>query len=346
MNKENSIYTSFSVDKIVDETSGARSFELKPSGDIHIFYEAGQFITLVFGKGDKEERRSYSFSSAPVLNEPLRITVKHVANGEYSRWLLSHVKKGDILTSSGISGFFRLPKEIKPVQQFVFLAAGSGITPVFSLLKTLLYASGAQVVLLYSNHSEEETIFYTALTDLKNKFAERLTIEFIFSHSDKHKRRLSKWLLTSLLSQYNIPLKQTLFYLCGPADYMLIAGISLITAGVPPENIKKESFNTRKHIIKPVPPDTDPHKVKLVINNYDYEFIVHYPDTILSAAKKLNIHLPYSCEAGNCGSCTATCVSGKTWMAYNEVLTDEEIRNGKVLTCQGYPVEGDIALIF
>ena len=74
-----------------------------------------------------------------------------------------------------------------------------------------------------------------------------------------------------------------------------------------------------------MPPDTVPHQVKLSIDNSSYEFTVQYPDTILSAAKKLSIHLPYSCEAGNCGSCTATCIKGKTWMAYNEVLTDEEI---------------------
>jgi ring-1,2-phenylacetyl-CoA epoxidase subunit PaaE len=127
---------------------------------------------------------------------------------------------------------------------------------------------------------------------------------------------------------------------------MLMAGISLITAGVPEGNIKKENFNTRKHTIKPVPPDTAIHNVKLNINGSAYEFPVQYPDTILSAAKKLNIHLPYSCEAGNCGSCTATCIQGKTWMAYNEVLTDEEIQKGKVLTCQGYPIEGDIEIEF
>jgi ring-1,2-phenylacetyl-CoA epoxidase subunit PaaE len=346
MDKAGSIYKSFEVTDIIDETPDAKTFELKPLDSVGVNYEAGQFITLAFYKRDKEDRRSYSFSSTPVLNEPMRITVKRIANGEYSRWLLNNVHKGDILVSSGISGFFQLPIELNTIQQFVFLAAGSGITPVYSLIKTLLYASEVPVILFYSNHSRQEAIFYNELIELKNKFSERLKVEFLFSHPDKHKRRLSKWLLKSLLEQYTIPLKQSLFYLCGPADYMLMAGISLITAGVPADNIKKENFNTRKHSIKPIPPDTASHKVKLLINNSGYEFDVQYPDTILSAAKKLNIHLPYSCEAGNCGSCTATCISGKTWMAYNEVLIDEEIKKGKVLTCQGYPVGGDIKLEF
>lgn len=344
MNKENSIYRTYEVVKVISETDNAKSFELQPSDGTGINYEAGQFITLVFRKGEKEDRRSYSFSSAPALKEPMGITVKRVVNGEYSRQLLNRIKVGDILTSSGVAGFFRLPKEFSHVDQFVFLAAGSGITPAYSLLKTILYTSEAPIILFYSNHSERETIFHNELIELQKKFYQRLKIEFLYSHPDKQRRRLSKLLLNSLLEKYKIPLTQSLFYLCGPADYMLMAGISLITAGVPEVNIKKENFNTRKHTIKPAPPDTEAHRVQLSINNSSYEFTIQYPDTILSAAKKLNIHLPYSCEAGNCGSCTATCVSGKTWMAYNEVLTDEEIVKGKVLTCQGYPVEGDIVI--
>ena len=346
MDNENSIYKLFEVTGVISETPDAKSFQLRPLHGAAIRYEAGQFLTLVFRKGEKEDRRSYSFSSAPLLNEPMRITVKRIANGEYSRQLLNHIKSGDVLLSSGVSGFFRLPEKSGAINQFAFLAAGSGITPVYSLLKTLLYTTKASVVLFYSNRSERETIFFKELIGLQKQFNEQLKIEFLFSHPDKQKRRLSKWVLNSLLNRYDIPLKQTLFYLCGPADYMLMAGISLITAGVPEQNIKKESFNTRKHTIKPLPPDTGAHQVKLSIDNSFYEFTVQYPDTILSAAKKLSIHLPYSCEAGNCGSCTATCIKGKTWMAYNEVLTDEEIAKGKVLTCQGYPVEGDIEIEF
>lgn len=347
MNASGSIYSSIRVTSVISETEDAKTFELTPLNNREMIYEAGQFITLVFSKKNKEDRRSYSFSSAPVLREPMRITVKRIANGEYSRQLIDHTKAGDILTTSGISGFFRLPQNYAGVDQFFFLAAGSGITPVFSLLKTVLHSTDAPVVLVYSNRSEKDTIFHKELMHLQQKFKSRFMIEFLYSHSwHTYKRRLSKALLNTLLENYNIPLAGTLFYLCGPANYMLMAEISLITAGVPKENIKKENFNTRKHLIKPVPPDSAAHQVKLAINNMHYEFTVQYPDTILATAKKLNIHLPYSCEAGNCGSCTATCISGKTWMAHNEVLTDDEIEKGKVLTCQGYPIDGDIILKF
>jgi len=347
MNTVGSIYSKVKITAVVSETKEAKTFELLPLDDWNAGYEAGQFITFVFAEGEKEDRRSYSFSSAPLLHEPMRVTVKRIANGEYSRRLIDHAKPGDILTTSGISGYFRLPGSYSQIDQFFFLAAGSGITPVYSLLKTILHTTALPVILIYSNRSENDTIFYNELLQLQQKFKDRLIIEYLYSHSwHVYKRRLSKSLLNTLLEQNNTPLQSTLFYMCGPANYMLMAEISLITAGVPKENIKKENFNTRKHIFKPQPPDINIHSAKVIINNAEYEFPVQYPDTILSAAKKLNIHLPYSCEAGNCGSCTATCISGKTWMAYNEVLTDSEIAKGKVLTCQAYPVEGDVVIRF
>lgn len=347
MNTGNSLYKEIQITRVIAETHEAKSFEFVAAGDWNPIYETGQFITLVFNKGNKEDRRSYSFSSTPALNEPLRITVKRIVNGEYSRQLFNHVHVGDILNSSGISGFFRLPQDYKNVKQIFFLAAGSGITPVYSLLKTVLHSTPLPVTLVYSNHSKKTTIFYRELLQLQEKFKDRFKIEFLFSHSNRvYKSRLSKWVLTELLQQYHIPLQETLFYMCGPVAYMLMASITLITAGVPQHNIKKEIFSTQKHSIKPLPPDTDEHHVELHINNQVYQLPVQYPDTILSAAKKQNIHLPYSCEAGNCGSCAATCVKGKVWMAYNEVLMDDEIEKGKVLTCQGYPIEGDVVIQF
>ncbi|MGC4036667.1 MAG: iron-sulfur cluster-binding domain-containing protein [Chitinophagaceae bacterium] len=346
MDNGNSLYKTLEITAVIEETSHAKSFELKSIAGEPINYEPGQFITLAFKKEEREDRRSYSFSSTPLLNEKPRITVKRVANGEYSRQLFDHVRVGDKLISAGVSGFFRLPKEYEKTKTVCFLAAGSGITPIYSLLKTVLHNTSLPVVLFYSNPSEKETIFYKELNNLQEQFPKSLTIEFLFSHTNQRKRRLGKWLLSALLEQHHVGVSETLFYLCGPADYMLTASISLITFGVPEINIRKENFNTRKHIFKPLPPDTELHHVKLSINNSAYNFPVQYPDTILAAAKKLHLQLPYSCEAGNCGSCTATCIAGKTWMAYNEVLTDDEIAKGKVLTCQAYAVGGDVELEF
>jgi ring-1,2-phenylacetyl-CoA epoxidase subunit PaaE len=331
--------------EIKQETTASSTFELQPLDGWEPDYQAGQFITLVFTDEHKEERRSYSFSSAPVLHEPMRITIKRVTNGEYSRFLLDHAKPGDVLLTSGISGFFQLPpaEKLGAAQRLFFLAAGSGITPVYALIKTALVTTTLPITLIYSNKSVADTIFYHELQQLQQLYPDRLQVEFLFSDVlNIRKSRLSNWLLLQLLQELlTIPLQQCLFYLCGPFDYMQMITITLLTEGVPPANIKKENFSTLKPVKKPKPPDTDAHQVKVRIHDRTYEVTVQYPHSILAAAREQGIVLPYSCEAGRCGSCAATCTKGQVWMAYNEVLMDDEISKGRVLTCQGYPVGGD-----
>ena len=114
---------------------------------------------------------------------------------------------------------------------------------------------------------------------------------------------------------------------------------------VPAEKILKENFNSLPRLLSRMPPDTDPHKVILQFKKEVFSFEVQYPLTILAAANRKNIPLPYSCEAGRCGSCVARCIKGSTWMAYNEVLLDSEVAEGMVLLCQAYPVAGDVEIV-
>ena len=133
--------------------------------------------------------------------------------------------------------------------------------------------------------------------------------------------------------------------MCGPFQYMQMATISLRTEGIRPEHIKKENFSTEKPVIKEFPPDVKPHKVLLNFEGEQQEIVVQYPDTILQAAKNKNIMLPYSCEVGRCGTCSATCVQGNVWHAYNEVLVDRELQKGRILTCTGYPYGDEDVII-
>jgi len=204
------------------------------------------------------------------------------------------------------------------------------------------------VVLIYSNRSEDDTIFYMELQLLQKKYSDRLYIHFLFS--DQYNifySRLSNTLLQTLLEKYLKPEKQkVLFYLCGPPLYMQMIIITLLTQGISINHIKKESFDTLPHFYQPAPPDTSAHTVTVHINDQTHQLTVKYPQTILAAAKASGVQLPYSCETGRCGSCAATCISGKVWMAYNEVLMDSEIQKGIILTCQGFPVEGDAEIQF
>lgn len=333
----------FKIIRIIQETATAKTFVLQPAGNEPVDYQAGQFLTLVFNTRFGEKRRSYSMSSSPALNEPFSITIKRVENGEFSRLLIGHAKEGDTLISSGVSGFFVLPENDDGIQQYFFLAAGSGITPCFSLIKTLLATTSKQVVLIYSNRDKSDTIFYQQLVALQQQYADRFQIRFLFSNNfDVYNGRLSNWLLQQLLKQYLIaPLEQTLFYMCGPFEYMQMVTITLLNEGVPSSNIKKENFSTLPRLVKPAPPDTNAHTVTIHLNKEVSAIKVQYPNTILAAAKQAGIAIPYSCEAGRCGSCVATCTKGKIWMAYNEVLMDDEIAKGRILCCQAYAVGGD-----
>ncbi|BAV08253.1 ring-1,2-phenylacetyl-CoA epoxidase subunit PaaE [Filimonas lacunae] len=348
MQANNSIYKRVQVTRIIRETANASTFELTPLDGWQPGYQSGQFITLVFTHHGTEERRSYSFSSAPELHQPMRITIKRVVNGMYSRHLLDHTQEGDIFITSGISGYFRLPEKNAPVQQLFFLAAGSGITPVYALLQTALHTTSLPVTLVYSNRSEEETIFLAPLQQLQQQYPQRLSIEFLnSSHSSVYKSRLSNWLLLQLLKKLlQVPLAQCAFYLCGPFEYMRTISITLLTEGTPAANIKKEDFSPFKPVHKPQPPDITAHQVEIQVAEQVHSITVQYPQSILAAAKSRGIVLPYSCEAGRCGSCTATCTRGDIWMAYNEVLMDDEIAKGRVLTCQGYPINGDATIQF
>lgn len=335
-----------SVTGIVRESSDTKSFILQPvDGDI--VYRAGQFLTLVAQSfTGRTIRRSYSISSSPDTGEPLTITVKRIANGEFSRMLFDRTQIGDELETIGASGFFVLP-EVLDAKQIVFFAAGSGITPVFSLLKSLLHHhQSVHALVIYSSRNDADTIFHQSLLQLQRKFPDRFQIRFFFSNAvNLSVSRLTPVMLESIIHSYHILLREAMFYICGPADYMRMVNYTLTSLGSPPARIKREIFYVQQPAVVPAPPDTRPHQVTLTKNGKTHTFTVQYPVTILQAARMINIDLPFSCETGQCGTCVAKCLQGQVWMNRNEVLLDEDIRLGYVLTCTGYPVNGQVTLI-
>jgi ferredoxin-NADP reductase len=337
--------TRFIIQSIHQETSDTYSFVLE--FDKPITYQPGQFLTVKRKNGLHEIRRQYSFSSHPHLDKNPVITVKRIPNGELSRWLVDEAKPGDALETIGASGLFTLPSSTNSMDTVILLAAGSGITPIYPLLREVLYFQPhLRVVLIYSNHSVKETIFYNELNTLRQQYPALFTLEYFFSdNKDLRKARLGKVLLVELLEQYVTRPSKTLAYFCGPYDYRKMVNIPLQTRGLSPENIYKEVFHSPEPARRPEPPDKDTHHVSIFYENNRMEFEVTYPQTILQAALQNGIMLPYSCEAGRCGTCAATCTKGSVWMQRNEVLLDKEVARGRVLTCTGYPVGGDVELV-
>lgn len=333
------------IESIRQETRNFKTFFFREGHGLR--YEAGQFITLVDQSGQIEVRRSYSMVSSPLLNEPLAIGVKRMDNGFFSRKLIDLAVPGNTLITSGVSGFFRLPENISTFKTIFFFAAGSGITPVLSLIKTALFAFPLiKIYLVYSNSSAENTAYFGDLKKMEQQYTDRLTIHFLFSSTaDLRRARLNRELLLEFLTIVNFDRHDTLFYTCGPESYMRLIIFLLLEEGFPKDHIKKEDFNpANKKLNLHLPPDKNNYKVQLQWGEKEYGFQVNYPDTILRAGKRIKLNLPYSCETGKCGSCAAVCLSGKVWMSNNEVLTDEDLARGLILTCTGHPQSQDLIL--
>jgi ring-1,2-phenylacetyl-CoA epoxidase subunit PaaE len=346
MEKTGGLYKTVRIAGIKEEVRDFKTFSFEENHNIN--YKAGQYLTLVYHAYNEEIRRSYSITSSPVLNEPLSIGVKRVENGFFSRQLVDAAKQGDELITIGAGGFFTLPADIHSYKQIFFFAAGSGITPVYSLVKTALHAHpGLSLAIIYSNASAAKTVFFRELIQLKEKFPNRFHAEFLFSNTiDLSKARLHRELLLQFLTELAVAdYSRSLFYICGPASYMRMCTYTLLETGVPAGNIKREDFvidSVRRRDTSP--PDAVSRKAVIKFNNSAYHVMINYPDSILQAAKKTGISLPYSCEAGRCGSCVAKCTKGNVWHSYNEVLTEKELKQGLILTCVGHPYGSDVEI--
>jgi len=327
---------------------------LEPLNGLMPYYEAGQFITVLFQLNNKEIRRSYSICSSPDVNEPLGIAVKLVENGEISNYLHHKTAVGDVLTALPPNGLFTY-SPVQNIKRTVFLfAAGVGITPIFSIIKTaLIREEQTKIVLIYSNRSQDATLFYEELNEWQIKYPERFKLIYLFSDSRRLQfARLNSFLIRDLVTanlEYDI--SDALCYTCGPIDYMVTCRISLLSMGFRMDQIKRETYfipedevdeddATEKEVR-----DKNTYTVILDFNKETYQLEVPYYKRILQVALEHNINVPYSCRAGICSTCVATCTSGSVKMDYNEILTDQEIEQGRVLICTAHPTSNNTRIV-
>jgi ring-1,2-phenylacetyl-CoA epoxidase subunit PaaE len=307
-------------------------------------YVAGQFLSLVFRNNNKELRRSYSFCSSPDVDEPISIAVKLVENGEISRFIHHQLVAGDVVEIALPNGQFIYQPDAKMKTVFLF-AAGVGITPIFSILKTaLVKETNSKIVLIYSSRSAYDTLFFDEIARWQAQYADRFTLIHLFSNAKNLMRaRLNGFLINQLVKEnLKFNKEDAICYTCGPYDYMDVCRITLLGGGFKPHQIKRETFVMPEDEV-----DEDDGTEKVVDKN-TYSIILHFkgnvhhlsvpwPKRILDVALENKINLPYSCSGGVCSTCTATCIAGGVRMDYNEVLTDDEIDNGRVLVCTGHP---------
>jgi ring-1,2-phenylacetyl-CoA epoxidase subunit PaaE len=321
--------------------------ELEEKEGNAVEYEAGQFLTFVIVFHDKELRRSYSICSTPGVDKNLLVLIKRVENGIVSRHLIQNLKTGELLTALAPAGRFLIATRPENHRTVFFLAAGSGISAVYPLMKKLLKDEPlSRAILVYQNRDEASVIFKEELEGMQQQFKDRLLIVSLLSNPlDKNHlpQRLNNFLLEKLLDTYLDIHRDHDFYICGPAAFMRMIQFVLKVSGVKDEHIRKENFVIELMHPAPFVMDSAPRSVRIQWKKQVFEFEVRFPETILHAALAHHIPLPYSCRAGRCASCAIICVSGKVKMTINEVLTARDLREGLVLTCVGY-AETDLLL--
>lgn len=336
----------FRISEIIQQPNHNISIRFEDISGDYPPYKAGQFLTLAFAFGDREVRRSYSFSSSPAVDEPYEITVKRVDNGEISRLLHHKTQVGDEIQVMDPQGLFTyIPSETNNNTIFLF-GAGVGVTPLFSILKTALVAeTDTKVVLVYSNSSKEQTIFYDELLEWQAAYPERLHIEFIWSNSKNLlTARLNRDYILNLVREHLNDQQDAVFYTCGPLFYMDLVRFTLLGMGVPEADIKRETFHFPEEEEdedekEEEPVDMTSYDIVLKFQGKDYPMTIPYDKTILDIGLEHKIKLPYSCKSGMCSTCISQVTKGAVRMDYNEVLTDREVDNGRCLICTSHPME-------
>ena len=339
------MYT-FRISEIIKQPNHNISIRFEDKSNRFPVYKAGQFLTLSFEFGDREVRRSYSFSSSPDVNEPYEITVKRVDNGEISRLLHHKTAVGEEIQVMDPQGLFTYEPNDEHKNTIFLFGAGVGVTPLYSILKSALVGEkNSKVILVYSNSSKEQTIFYEDLIKWQEEFPDRLHIEFIWSNTKNLlKARLNRDYIISLVNSELNGSKDAVFYTCGPLFYMDLVRFTLLGMGFPEESIKRETFHFPEEEEdedekEEEAVDETSYEIVLKFQGVDYPLTIPYNKTILDVGLESKLKLPYSCKSGMCSTCISQVTNGSVRMDYNEVLTDREVDNGRCLICTSHPLE-------
>jgi 3-ketosteroid 9alpha-monooxygenase subunit B len=317
------------VTRVVQETADTRTYVL----DAPFPYRAGQFVTLrVCGT-----LRSYSMSSSPDTDDELMVTVKRVPGGLVSNWMHEHLAPGDVIESTLPAGVFCLRDRPAPLVAF---AAGSGVTPILSLVKSALAGTDRRVRLLTANRDADSIIFASALAGLWQRYPERFSV--------KHRLDVQHGFVTDALVRDFASGDFTSgdFYICGPAAFMDLTETALLSHGADRGQIFIERFDASGGPAADGSAALSPGTIRIVLAGKPHLVAQRPGETLLQSARRAGLSPPFSCEAGNCATCIAQVTDGEVKMRANNALDDDEIADGWILTCQSEPVTPHITVVY
>ena len=345
-------FHSLKIKSILRQTKKAVSitFEVPTELKTEYAFLAGQYITLKTVIDGEEVRRDYSLSSSP-QSESLTVTVKEIEDGLFSSYANTQLKIGDTLQVGTPNGRFIYDSETSTATTVVAFAAGSGITPIMSIARTVLKANAEKkFVLVYGNKSLKETIFYDEILKLQALYPDRFKVQFVFSETNEENALFGR--IDS--GNINYVLKNTLnidgsqkFYLCGPEGMIHTVNSILTEKGVEDSQILFELFTaaTVKSSTATITSSGESN-ITILVDEEETTLEMSQKQTILEAALANDLDVPYSCQGGVCSSCICRVTEGSASMRQNNVLTDNEVAEGLVLSCQAEPTSTTIKVDF
>ena len=344
-------FHTLTIKSIVRQTDKAVSitFDVPKSLEYQFAFKAGQYVTLKAVINGMVIRRDYSLSSSPKSGN-LTVTIKEIDKGVFSTYANKTLQSGESLGVSVPNGRFTYTPQSK-VGCVVAFAAGSGITPIMSIARTVLETdNGSDFVLVYGNKNPEKTIFQKEIMELQALHLERFKIQFVYSESDEEGAlfgRIDEGVVNSVLKN-NVDLDQSqLFYLCGPEGMIKTASAVLSDNGVQDARVLFELFTAPSVApISSVTISDGQAEITILVDDEETTLMMPQNQTILEAALENDIDAPYSCQGGVCSSCICIVTEGSALMRQNNVLTDIEVAEGLVLSCQAEPTSSIIKVDF
>ena len=337
-----------SIDKVTAK-SVAITFDVPENLKEQFSFNAGQYITLKTTINGEEIRRDYSICSSKNSGD-LTVAVKAVENGTFSVYANEKLQAGDTIEVAEPNGRFVFEANDGKTRTIAGFVAGSGITPVISIAKTLLEDEPfSNFILVYGNKSLSDAMFAAELMQLKATYGNRFHVHFIYSQSQEEDAlfgRIEKSTVNLIVKNKYRGVTVEKFYLCGPEQMIHTVKDVLIENGIKEKNILFELFTA------PVEAETDSgndvsggkSKIKVIVDEEEFEFEMSQDQSILEAALKQDIDAPYSCQGGICSSCISRLTEGEATMRQNNILTDSEVAEGLILTCQAHPTTSTIAV--
>lgn len=320
-------------------------------------FKPGQHLNIRLWINGKEARRSYSINSCPWVDEPLQVTVKRVKGGLVSNYINDNMHVGAVLEVMPPTGQFVVDVQPNHYKHYFLFGAGSGITPLLSMVRSVLHAEPYSFVhLLYGNRNKSSILFAEALAELEEDYSDRFSVVHTLSapYSDWssvwgwHGRngRIDAQAVEWFITEHPPRAQTTLYFMCGPSDMNVHVRDTLLHLGIPKSCIHIEHFGA------PLATESDTVAVvdnaQLVANLYGQRVQMHVPKgkTILQALKDEQHEPPYSCESGVCSTCVAKVRRGSAHMKACIALDDTAIKDGYILTCQAVPTSPELAIDF